>query len=113
MRKQSARFAAQLNSPPLTWTEQAESLRNGTTPGSRRWTSAPSARKSSAPSVRMFNVWLMVRPGTLAQARAVQHPHQLLLAVGGGAVRLVAARIGVKHTRHRRLYRSRREAQPL
>ncbi len=31
--KQSARFAAQLNSPPLTWIVQFVALRNGMMPG--------------------------------------------------------------------------------
>src|ERR1035438_5063235 len=53
--KQSARFAAQLNSPPLTWILHSVALRNGMIPGSRRWISAPSDRKSSAPSLRIFN----------------------------------------------------------
>src|SRR5450759_4268873 len=52
--KQSARFAAQLNSPPLTWILHSVALRNGMIPGSRRCTSAPSDRKSSAPSLRIF-----------------------------------------------------------
>ena len=34
--KQSARLAATLNSPPLTWIVQVSALRNGTTPGSSR-----------------------------------------------------------------------------
>ena len=48
MPKQSARLAAQLNSPPLTWIWHSVALRNGMIPGSRRWTSAPSETKSSA-----------------------------------------------------------------
>src|ERR1017187_24514 len=52
--KQSARLAAQLNSPPLTWILHSVALRNGIIPGSRRCTSAPSDRKSSAPSLRIF-----------------------------------------------------------
>src|SRR6185369_17652761 len=52
--KQSARFAAQLNSPPLTWILQSVALRKGMIPGSRRCISAPSERKSSAPSLRIF-----------------------------------------------------------
>src|ERR1039458_7678954 len=53
--KQSARFAAQSNSPPLTWILHSVALRNGMIPGSRRCTSAPSDRKSSAPSLRIFS----------------------------------------------------------
>src|SRR5450755_4255489 len=52
--KQSARFAAQLNSPPLTWILHSVALRNGMMPGSRRCIRAPSDRKSSAPSLRIF-----------------------------------------------------------
>jgi len=59
-RKQSDRLAAQLNSPPLTWMLQWVALRNGMTPGSRRWTSAPRDRKSSAPFLGMFKPLLMV-----------------------------------------------------
>ena len=36
MPKQSARFAAQLNSPPLTWIAHEPAFRNGTAPGSSR-----------------------------------------------------------------------------
>ena len=53
MRKQSARFAAVLNSPPLTWIEHDDALRNGRAPGSMRCTSPPSARKSSEPDAGM------------------------------------------------------------
>src|SRR6516162_4175353 len=52
--KQSARFAAQLNSPPLTWMWHSVALRNGMIPGSRRCIRAPRDRKSSAPSLRIF-----------------------------------------------------------
>src|SRR5579859_4540367 len=113
MRKQSARFAAQLNSPPLTWTEHDEAFRNGTTPGSRRWTSAPSARKSSAASFRMFNAGGMVRSGTLTQARAVQRLHEPLLTFGRGAIRGVAPCVRMKHPRHGGIERTRRDAQLL
>src|SRR5437867_7103071 len=51
--KQSARLAATLNSPPLTWIRHSFALRKGMTPGSRRWTRAPRAAKSSAPSGRI------------------------------------------------------------
>src|SRR5436309_10408960 len=60
-RKQSARLAAVLNSPPLTWIAHSVALRKGITPGSRRWTSAPRDRKSRAPSGRMFRPELMGR----------------------------------------------------
>src|SRR5438876_4727736 len=46
--KQSERLAATLYSPPETWISNDRALRNGTTPGSSRCTSAPSARKSSS-----------------------------------------------------------------
>src|SRR5450755_3598806 len=52
--KQSAKLAATLNSPPLTWIWHSVALRNGTMPGSRRWISAPSDTKSSAPSRGIF-----------------------------------------------------------
>src|SRR6266508_2894141 len=58
-RKQSARLAATLNSPPLTWIWHSVALRNGTRPGSRRCTRAPSDRKSSAPSWRIFRVCIL------------------------------------------------------
>src|SRR6185312_13215596 len=45
--KQSARLAATLYSPPETCTSNERALRNGTTPGSSRWTSAPRERKSN------------------------------------------------------------------
>lgn len=54
MPKQSERFAATLNSPPLTWILHSVALRNGTTPGSKRYTSAPSDSKPSAPSFGML-----------------------------------------------------------
>src|SRR3954470_1159852 len=47
-RKQSDSPAATLYSPPETWTSNDRALRNGTTPGSRRWTRAPRERKSRA-----------------------------------------------------------------
>src|SRR6266536_454382 len=52
-RKQSARLAATLNSAPVTWIVHSRALRKGTTPGSSRWLSAPSATKSSAACGRM------------------------------------------------------------
>src|SRR5581483_6826342 len=58
--KQSERFAATLNSPPLTWIAQSVALRKGMIPGSSRWTSAPSDRKSSSPSLRIVSALLMV-----------------------------------------------------
>src|SRR6266496_3754494 len=60
-RKQSARLAAVLNSPPLTWIAHSVALRKGMTPGSRRWTRAPRDRKSRAPSGRMLRPELMGR----------------------------------------------------
>src|SRR6266702_1989258 len=66
MPKQSARLAATLNSPPLTWILQSVALRKGMMPGSRRWTSAPSERKSRSASLRIFNaVILFPFPGSL------------------------------------------------
>src|SRR6188768_1950880 len=59
--KQSARFAAQLNSPPLTCTEQFEAFRNGTIPGSSRWINAPIERKSRSPSGRIGSGAVMAR----------------------------------------------------
>src|SRR5436305_11618781 len=44
--KASERLAATLYSPPETWMSRVRALRNGMTPGSRRWTSAPRERKS-------------------------------------------------------------------
>src|SRR3954463_6006973 len=58
-RKQSARFAATLNSPPLTWILHSVALRKGMMPGSRRWIRAPRDRKSRAPSLRIFSPVLM------------------------------------------------------
>src|SRR5579872_900632 len=58
--KQSARLAAQLYSPPLTWIWHWVAFRNGTAPGSKRCTSAPSARKSSAPSGRICRAFGMI-----------------------------------------------------
>src|SRR3979490_982264 len=45
--KQSARFAATLYSPPETWTSTERAFRNGITPGSSRWTRAPTERNAS------------------------------------------------------------------
>src|SRR5437764_51536 len=45
--KQSERLAATLYSPPETWTSKVRALRNGMTPGSSRWTRAPSESRSS------------------------------------------------------------------
>ncbi len=44
-RKQSERFAATLNSPPLTWIRHSLAFRNGITPGSSRCTRAPSDKR--------------------------------------------------------------------
>src|SRR5512143_1685031 len=57
--KQSARLAAQLYSPPLTWIWHSVALRNGTTPGSSRWMSAPSERKSRVPRSGMFKPYFI------------------------------------------------------
>ncbi len=59
MRKQSARFAAQLNSPPLTWIAHSVALRKGMMPGSRRWMSAPTDTKSRAASGRMSSPYFI------------------------------------------------------
>src|SRR5436305_12580465 len=57
MPKQSDRLAATLYSPPETWTSKDRALRNGMTPGSSRWTSAPTESRSSwQASVRTFRV---------------------------------------------------------
>ena len=58
-RKQSARLAAQLNSPPLTWMAHSVALRNGMMPGSRRWTRAPTDTKSRAASGRMSSPYFI------------------------------------------------------
>src|SRR6266571_8097553 len=63
-RKQSARLAATLNSPPLTWIRHSFALRKGMTPGSRRWTSAPRAAKSSAPSGRIPRPYFIAPPAS-------------------------------------------------
>ena len=55
-KKQFERLAATLNSPPLIWIWHSVALRNGTTPGSRRCTIAPSASTSIAPSAGMLGV---------------------------------------------------------
>src|SRR5271168_465099 len=46
-------------------------FRNGTIPGSSRWTSAPSAKKSSAPSPRIFSLPCI----SSLPARLEQGPH--------------------------------------
>ena len=66
--KQSARLAATLYSPPETWMSSERALRNGITPGSRRWTRAPRERKSNAQaSVRIGRG--MVAPVMIAVVR--------------------------------------------
>src|SRR5688572_6198009 len=70
MPKQSARLAAQLNSPPLTWIAQSVALRKGTTPGSRRWINAPRDRKSSAPWGGMRRAVSMFPPVAVSGPRA-------------------------------------------
>src|SRR6185369_9835497 len=77
--KQSARFAAQLNSPPLTWILHSVALRKGMIPGSRRWISAPSDRKSSAPSLRIFRPVLI---DSFLQTNFVVFQNPVPLALG-------------------------------
>ena len=64
--KQSARLAATLNSAPLTWMWHEVALRNGMTPGSRRWLSAPRATKSRAPCGRMSSPYFIGINSSLA-----------------------------------------------
>src|ERR1039458_9920547 len=58
-RKQSARLAATLNSPPLTWIWHWVAFRKGMMPGSRRWTRAPSDTRSSAAFLGTFRLCFM------------------------------------------------------
>src|SRR5512134_858520 len=58
--KQSARLAAQLNSPPLTWILHSVALRKGIIPGSRRCTKAPSDTKSNDPCSRIFSPYFII-----------------------------------------------------
>src|SRR5579864_3422596 len=89
--KQSDRFAAQLNSPPLTWISQCVALRKGMMPGSRRWTSAPSETKSNAPSDLMlsmifsfnFVVFENFFPAVLRLQDELDHFAHRALAAGG------------------------------
>ena len=57
--KQSDRFAATLNSPPLTCTSKLVAFLNGTMPGSSRCTTAPSDTKSSSPFSGIFNPYFI------------------------------------------------------
>ena len=66
--KQSARLAATLNSPPLTWMRHSVALRKGTMPGSSRWTRAPRETKSSAASGRMFRPYFMTYSSVVFRA---------------------------------------------
>src|SRR5215467_5599225 len=77
--KQSARFAAQLNSPPLTWILHSVALRKGMIPGSRRWIRAPRDKKSSAPSLRIFRPVLI---DSFLQADLVVFQNFVPLALG-------------------------------
>src|SRR5579864_805071 len=65
--KQSARLAATLNSPPLTWIWHSVALRKGMTPGSRRWTNAPSETRSNAPVLGIFNAGCIMENLTIAK----------------------------------------------
>src|SRR5947207_7683718 len=68
--KQSERLAATLYSPPETWTSQVRALRNGMTPGSSRWTSAPSESRSSwQASVRMLRLFMGRLQGAVRASR--------------------------------------------
>src|SRR5688572_24079745 len=61
--KQSARAAATLYSPPETCTSNVRALRKGATPGSKRCTRAPRARKSRAQaSVRIGKSFIVRFP---------------------------------------------------
>src|SRR5579862_9404240 len=82
MPKQSARLAATLNSPPLTWIRHSAALRKGIMPGSRRWTRAPSERKSRSASFGIFNP-LMAFPSSLVLSSCTRN----LLHVGQNAGR--------------------------
>src|SRR5579863_5963137 len=71
MPKQSERFAATLNSPPLTWMAHWVALRKGIVPGSRRCTMAPSERRSNSASLRIVSsglVALVIEERHLTQA---------------------------------------------
>src|ERR1044071_537217 len=57
--KQSAKFAATLNSPPLTWSPHSVALRKGVTPGSSRYTIAPSDKKSRWPLSEILNPYFI------------------------------------------------------
>src|SRR5512140_1657404 len=81
-RKQSARLAAQLNSPPLTWMRRSAALRKGTTPGSRRWTRAPRERKSRAPEAGTESGWSI--PFSSGDPVGVEHALAVHPAVGVG-----------------------------
>src|SRR5512138_1218072 len=83
--KQSARLAAQLNSPPLTWIAHWLALRKGMMPGSRRWTSAPIETKSSAASLRTSRPYFMV-----------DAPRGRLRASGGSLPRSVRGALGAR-----------------
>src|SRR5579864_8751379 len=105
--KQSERFAATLYSPPETWISTERAFRNGITPGSSRWTSAPNERKSSSQeSLRTFKVLIDILKTSLGDVDedlerllVFQQPHHFLVAIQTGhRVRedtLGDARIGV------------------
>src|ERR1700687_4833571 len=71
-RKQSESAAATLYSPPETWISKERALRNGTTPGSRRCTMAPRARKSN-----VHRSWRRFRPVMKALHRFDANYHAL------------------------------------
>src|SRR5262245_57182274 len=81
MPKQSARLAATLNSPPLTWIWHSIALRKGMIPGSSRWTSAPSDTRSSAPSLGIIRP-LLIQRSLIQPERLNIAEYWVTLAVG-------------------------------
>src|SRR5450755_3115188 len=88
--KQSARLAAQLNSPPLTWIWQWVALRKGMMPGSRRWTSAPSESRPRAPA---GGIWRKSVMQVCAKSRVVSAGGDAAAAAGPVGVEELAARL--------------------
>src|SRR4030042_1490958 len=83
--KESARLAAQLTSPPLTWMRHSFALRNGSIPGSNRCTNAPSDRKSRDPSGGMFSPYFIWFSVILQHSQPLQN-----LDVGGKSEEVIA-----------------------
>src|SRR5438045_7475915 len=88
--KQSERLAATLYSPPETWTSNERALRNGMTPGSSRWTSAPRERKSNAHgSVRSFKPFMDAPGHRRSKKRGRLHDNLVVrpeTAIGRGGI---------------------------